>query len=962
MKLLELRLHGFGRLVNRSFRFAPGFNLVVGPNEAGKSTLQQAILTLLYGYFDDGSVTTAKRELLTSNRPWDEDATGYGGWLSYSLDNGQQYRVERTFHPKLSTFLHSLPDLREVTDLYRSASYGRVYFADEQLGMSREVFENICSVRQTELEALESSANAITTTMMRLSASGAAETTTVAALAVLEQALLNQVGTSRAWTKPLARTTKHLSELQEVRRQASDERDGLFVKWTELQQIDDELRRLDIDMERMLYLQLFAERDHIASQIRSADEYAATISERAMEMRLWEKWASFPSHLRDEVISLAHQHEQLMAECAEAQMRSVQAQNALDPINREIADLQARIATLANADNTPVEALPIVEDLINQWHGAEEVQNASKERLTKCCIQLDAAKQQLNDLQTTLKPILRLGFAGVARLQQQLEDGRRKLRDAEHSCLQAQARWAKVGMNESQFQNLEQTVREIQSGVRPTPPQRTGCSPFASPSPQPTQPPTELVVYGQIRPIHSELIQCHTNLETARTNLAKTEAVTRQQLANDVPGLLTDQTFLSLQKQLETYAQAEAALNQRLKTVAEAELQLHADTELYNAATANLQSKLSELGYGEHALALAIEVYLSDCRDKQQLAQVRAFLDNQHLRAQVLTRDIEIFQQRQKALEQTNVNLSTLLAEAGIECAPENIERGIESFNVAATNHQQWLTAKASYEDAVRQLTVLKSFQEKGGIRAHMKQLEARMQASVELHPELADARPSTTAQEYAQEQRRLHESKRTVRDRQVQLRSAIGSTATELKHLATIDEEIAVAQTEEKRLKAYRDALELAHSELTEATKQYQRQFAPKLETQLSDALSRLTVGRYSQVKIDPSTLAVTLRLANSDTSIKSDRLSTGTRDLVYLMLRIGIAQIMSSSGEKPPLLLDDTLVHLDHDRYVRTLEFLQQLASETQMFLFTKDEWVADQWDHRFADSDMFALHRLG
>lgn len=37
MKLDEIHLDGFGRLVNCTFQFTPGFNLVFGPNETGKS-------------------------------------------------------------------------------------------------------------------------------------------------------------------------------------------------------------------------------------------------------------------------------------------------------------------------------------------------------------------------------------------------------------------------------------------------------------------------------------------------------------------------------------------------------------------------------------------------------------------------------------------------------------------------------------------------------------------------------------------------------------------------------------------------------------------------------------------------------------------------------------------------------------------------------------------------------------
>ena len=36
--------------------------------------------------------------------------------------------------------------------------------------------------------------------------------------------------------------------------------------------------------------------------------------------------------------------------------------------------------------------------------------------------------------------------------------------------------------------------------------------------------------------------------------------------------------------------------------------------------------------------------------------------------------------------------------------------------------------------------------------------------------------------------------------------------------------------------------------------------------------------------------------------------------------------------------------------------------LASETQIFLFTKDEWAKDRLEHSLLDSNTNVLHRLG
>lgn len=49
MRLLELQVRNFRRHRDAAFRFAPGLNAVVGPNEAGKSALRDALRLVLFG-------------------------------------------------------------------------------------------------------------------------------------------------------------------------------------------------------------------------------------------------------------------------------------------------------------------------------------------------------------------------------------------------------------------------------------------------------------------------------------------------------------------------------------------------------------------------------------------------------------------------------------------------------------------------------------------------------------------------------------------------------------------------------------------------------------------------------------------------------------------------------------------------------------------------------------------------
>ncbi|HYW52322.1 MAG TPA: AAA family ATPase, partial [Dongiaceae bacterium] len=86
MRLKTLRVEGFGRLADRAFAFGPGLNVVVGPNEAGKSTLAAAIVASLYG------LQRGEKERW---RPWTGSA--YSTVLTYETSDGATWEVHRAY-------------------------------------------------------------------------------------------------------------------------------------------------------------------------------------------------------------------------------------------------------------------------------------------------------------------------------------------------------------------------------------------------------------------------------------------------------------------------------------------------------------------------------------------------------------------------------------------------------------------------------------------------------------------------------------------------------------------------------------------------------------------------------------------------------------------------------------------------------------------------------------------------
>jgi uncharacterized protein YhaN len=88
---------------------------------------------------------------------------------------------------------------------------------------------------------------------------------------------------------------------------------------------------------------------------------------------------------------------------------------------------------------------------------------------------------------------------------------------------------------------------------------------------------------------------------------------------------------------------------------------------------------------------------------------------------------------------------------------------------------------------------------------------------------------------------------------------------------------------------------------------------------------------------------------------------MSDGSRDQLYLSLRLAALDRYLETHEPMPLILDDLLITFDDDRATAILPQLAELARRTQIFLFTHHDHLVELCRHTLAEDD-FHLHRLG
>jgi uncharacterized protein YhaN len=176
---------------------------------------------------------------------------------------------------------------------------------------------------------------------------------------------------------------------------------------------------------------------------------------------------------------------------------------------------------------------------------------------------------------------------------------------------------------------------------------------------------------------------------------------------------------------------------------------------------------------------------------------------------------------------------------------------------------------------------------------------------------------------------------------------------------VARADEEVEAAEAELRRMEQLRRTTALTRRFLARAQEQVHRDLAPVLASTLRSWLPDVTRGRYVDAIVDPETLQIQV-YGSAGRWRAVDRLSAGTSDQVYLLLRVALAQHLATTGETCPLLLDGVTAQADEERTKEILDLLLRLAAERQVVLFTQEETVL-RWARDHLDGDRHRVREL-
>ncbi|GAC1402602.1 MAG: hypothetical protein NVSMB64_02700 [Candidatus Velthaea sp.] len=175
-------------------------------------------------------------------------------------------------------------------------------------------------------------------------------------------------------------------------------------------------------------------------------------------------------------------------------------------------------------------------------------------------------------------------------------------------------------------------------------------------------------------------------------------------------------------------------------------------------------------------------------------------------------------------------------------------------------------------------------------------------------------------------------------------LQGELASAESHAADIAEMDEAAARLDADIARLEAFERAVTLAKATLEVRTQEAHQAFARRLEDYAAQTLAAITGGRYAEIFVDPATLAIRVRVPETQAIVDLEQLSAGTRDQAYLVVRFAMARMFGEGMEVPPLLLDDPFAYWDAARIERCLPIIVRGAHDHQAIVFTSSLELAN------------------
>ena len=323
---------------------------------------------------------------------------------------------------------------------------------------------------------------------------------------------------------------------------------------------------------------------------------------------------------------------------------------------------------------------------------------------------------------------------------------------------------------------------------------------------------------------------------------------------------------------------------------------------------------------------------LSDLPEDQAGARLNSLLSEnrqEQTRRQQIEKDIE---GARAEIEKSNVSIQTVKMKLDALCREAECD-----------NPDQLVTAEGRSAERLR-------IQE-GFTSIKQDILEAGEGSTIaELEDQAKDSDPDSLP---GQIERLTNEIEDELDPLRIELARTMGSEQTELERMDGSDQAARFADDAQAVLANIRSDVEryvqvkLAGKILRDQIERYRQENQGPLVRRASEYFAALTLDSFESLITDFNERdePVLIGCRPGGERVNVEGMSSGTRDQLYLALRLASLEKFMESAEPMPFIVDDILVDFDDDRSKAALNVLAKLAKKTQIILFTHHSRLVEQ-----------------
>ena len=966
----ELWIDGFGclRTTDAPFRFErKRITLFLDDNEAGKTTLQMALLASLYGIEAD------KRLLKTSLRPhgthmYPLSGPPFGTRLRLH-DGARLLEVRWNFDNGGEVHVVDLDTNTDVTEALCPGANG-LELGRRLLHLTIGEFSKTCLVNQDDLASVGRAAG-LDSLVQRAADSQAGDSTVARAQDRLRETLRNYPAVVMLKGGGLENEIRRLAEdAEDLRRKLAEleaEHETIAEQDAAFQQFAAERDALRRETARLEYLAQVAEHEELARRVHKAREDQAALAELEAEYKTLAGLETFPAAQADpltrwqaERLGLLRDAEQIEKTIAELRA------NALEPARLDL-DMLGRLASVTEDDVAGIaELLGKTRDFERREQGLLGDIAREEERLAAegaSIEELDRLDDRFRELDVQDGGFLLEQERATAQAASEIEEAKRKslevtlradrITEARERQREAARQWVMRGM-------IVAGAGVVVGGLVMIWLLAVGIALLVAGGGAGAA----LMVKGQRAAAAAEVLQSD-DLADARLELSQLDerseelAAEQRERASRLKSLATLYGYEQPEVLVDDYGaldelrrlcgtlillrkQEEGMTRERQAVEAEVD-HTFASYEAERPSTLALSGALNELR-GRMGRALKLQQQIKDWE-----ARVAA--------------DAERHDALRSRAEQLTSQIRAVLAEAGLADAA-SIEGGIGQFASRLDSYKRLRELTDILLPQARENAV--SEEEIATREADAERLHRAIATQREERPSLLALEATERAVEY---RRQLDE----LRDRLESLDAQANEVGSRVVAILSryhaerprLLEAIALRKTQLARARAHNDALEMAIEVLDAIGREVHGRWAEELNRSTSALLERI-VPTLRDLKFDSRLHFGVWHQAGATPVRSTERspiLSAGTWDQLYLAVRLGLAEFMAERGTGGLLLLDDPFAHFDDSRFENAAHVLAAMARERhQVVIFScqrqRFEWLRAR-DPAWFDANVAPRH---